>query len=91
MEELETLDKIFKPQRIALVGVTPNPKSVGGKILSNLITGGYLQDWLFLKSDWNWRLEPDHGGDLRVVADIGTHWMDLVTYYYRVENYRCNG
>ncbi|NPV83317.1 MAG: bifunctional acetate--CoA ligase family protein/GNAT family N-acetyltransferase [Candidatus Aminicenantes bacterium] len=41
MEELETLDKIFKPQRIALVGVTPNPKSVGGKILSNLITGGY--------------------------------------------------
>lgn len=41
MEEMETLDKIFKPQRIALVGVTPNPKSVGGKILSNLITGGY--------------------------------------------------
>ena len=45
-----------------------------------LITGGYLQDWLFLKSDWNWRLEPEQGGDLRVVADIGTHWMDLVTY-----------
>lgn len=41
MEEIETLDKIFKPQRIALVGVTPNPKSVGGKILSNLITCGY--------------------------------------------------
>lgn len=41
MKELETLDKIFKPQRIALVGVTPNPRSVGGKILSNLITGGY--------------------------------------------------
>jgi predicted dehydrogenase len=45
-----------------------------------LITGGYLQDWLFLKSDWNWRLEPEQGGDMRVVADIGTHWMDLVTY-----------
>ena len=44
------------------------------------ITGGYLQDWLFLKTDWNWRLEPEQGGDLRVVADIGTHWMDLVTY-----------
>ncbi|HOE14657.1 MAG TPA: GNAT family N-acetyltransferase [Candidatus Saccharicenans sp.] len=41
MEEIETLDKIFKPQRIALVGVSPNPKSVSGKILSNLITGGY--------------------------------------------------
>ncbi len=45
-----------------------------------LIHGAYLQDWLFYKSDWNWRLENEQGGDLRVVADIGTHWMDLVTY-----------
>jgi predicted dehydrogenase len=45
-----------------------------------LIHGAYLQDWLFNKSDWNWRLETEQGGDLRVVADIGTHWMDLVTY-----------
>jgi predicted dehydrogenase len=45
-----------------------------------LVHGAYLQDWLFLKSDWNWRLEPEQGGKLRVVADIGTHWMDLVTY-----------
>jgi predicted dehydrogenase len=45
-----------------------------------LIHGAYLQDWLFLKTDWNWRLEPDQGGTLRVVADIGTHWMDMVTY-----------
>jgi predicted dehydrogenase len=45
-----------------------------------LIHGAYLQDWLFLKTDWNWRLEPRQGGSLRVVADIGTHWMDLVTY-----------
>jgi len=45
-----------------------------------LIHGAYLQDWLFLKTDWNWRLEPEQGGNLRVVADIGTHWMDMVTY-----------
>jgi predicted dehydrogenase len=45
-----------------------------------LIHGAYLQDWLFLKTDWNWRLEPEQGGKLRVVADIGTHWMDLVAY-----------
>ena len=38
---VQTLDKIFKPQRIALVGVTPNPKSVGGKILINLVGGGF--------------------------------------------------
>ncbi len=45
-----------------------------------LVHGGYLQDWLFLKTDWNWRLETKQGGDLRVVADIGTHFLDLVTY-----------
>jgi predicted dehydrogenase len=33
-----------------------------------------------LKTDWNWRLEPEQGGDLRAVADIGTHWMDMITY-----------
>jgi predicted dehydrogenase len=45
-----------------------------------LFVGGYLQDWLFERTDWNWRLQPEIGGKLRVVADIGTHWMDLVTY-----------
>jgi predicted dehydrogenase len=25
-------------------------------------------------------LEPELGGDLRAVADIGSHWMDLVTF-----------
>lgn len=45
-----------------------------------IIQGSYLQDWLLLDTDWNWRLEPDLGGDLRAVADIGSHWMDLVTF-----------
>ena len=45
-----------------------------------LIHGGYLQDWLCLSTDWNWRLEPEQGGELRVVADIGTHWLDMVTW-----------
>ncbi|MGZ5498543.1 MAG: bifunctional acetate--CoA ligase family protein/GNAT family N-acetyltransferase [Candidatus Aminicenantales bacterium] len=36
-----TLDKIFKPQRIAVIGVSPNPKSVSGRILANLIGGGF--------------------------------------------------
>jgi acetyltransferase len=35
------LDKIFKPKRIALIGVTPNPQSVGGKVLSNLVGSGF--------------------------------------------------
>jgi predicted dehydrogenase len=45
-----------------------------------MIHGAYLQDWLYYQTDWNWRLEPELGGDLRVVADIGTHWMDLITH-----------
>src|ERR687883_589930 len=42
--------------------------------------GGYLQDWLLLPTDWNWRLEPEQGGELRAVADIGSHWLDLVQF-----------
>ena len=41
------------------------------------ITGSYLQDWLLLETDWNWRLVPEEGGELRAVADIGSHWLDL--------------
>ncbi len=35
------LDRFFDPQRIALIGVTSNPKSVGGRILANLVGGGF--------------------------------------------------
>ncbi|MBL8967333.1 MAG: Gfo/Idh/MocA family oxidoreductase [Spirochaetaceae bacterium] len=45
-----------------------------------LVHGAYLQDWLLLDTDWNWRLEPAAGGELRAVADIGTHWLDMVAY-----------
>jgi predicted dehydrogenase len=44
------------------------------------VHGGYLQDWLQLPTDWNWRLEPEKGGTLRAVADIGSHWLDLVQF-----------
>jgi predicted dehydrogenase len=45
-----------------------------------LIHGQYLQDWLFYPTDWNWRLDPMLGGKMRAVADIGTHWFDMVTW-----------
>ena len=44
------------------------------------VTGHYFQDWLLLETDWNWRLEPDKGGPLRAVGDIGSHWLDLATF-----------
>lgn len=44
------------------------------------ISGSYLQDWLFLDTDYSWRLESKISGPTRAVGDIGTHWMDLITY-----------
>jgi predicted dehydrogenase len=45
-----------------------------------LISGHYLQDWLLLDTDWNWRLDASRQGTLRAVADIGSHWLDLVQF-----------
>ncbi len=42
------------------------------------ITGSYVQDWLLWPTDYNWRVLCEEGGDLRAIADIGTHWLDLV-------------
>lgn len=45
-----------------------------------ILQGSYLQDWLLFPTDWNWRLEPGLGGSLRAVGDIGSHWLDLLTF-----------
>ncbi len=42
--------------------------------------GSYVQDWLLFDTDWNWRVESKEGGKLRVVGDIGSHWMDLLGF-----------
>jgi predicted dehydrogenase len=47
-----------------------------GEIYS--VSGSYVQDWLLYDTDYNWRVLAEEGGELRAVADIGTHWMDLV-------------
>ncbi len=39
--DIHNLDGIFKPKRIAVIGVTRNPKSVGGTVLRNLIGAGF--------------------------------------------------
>jgi predicted dehydrogenase len=44
------------------------------------VHGRYLQDWLLKPTDWNWRLEPERGGELRAIGDIGSHWLDLVQF-----------
>lgn len=57
---------------------TMREKGELGEIYS--IMGSYLQDWLFLQTDYNWRLEPDKSGDSRAIADIGSHLLDLTEY-----------
>ncbi|MET0831931.1 MAG: Gfo/Idh/MocA family oxidoreductase [Acidimicrobiia bacterium] len=53
----------------------------GGEIgAPRFVSGAYLQDWLLLPTDWNWRLEPQRAGELRAVADIGSHWLDLARF-----------
>jgi predicted dehydrogenase len=49
-----------------------------GRVLS--VTGSYVQDWLLYADDFNWRVEADGHTNLRAVADIGTHWMDLAQF-----------
>ena len=38
---IHKLNNIFNPKRIALIGVTTNPNSVSGKVLINLVSGGF--------------------------------------------------
>jgi predicted dehydrogenase len=54
-----------------------------GRIFS--VHGSYQQDWLFHDTDYNWRVLTDQGGESRAVADIGTHWIDLVTWITGLE------
>ncbi|MCI0682514.1 MAG: Gfo/Idh/MocA family oxidoreductase [Gemmataceae bacterium] len=42
------------------------------------VAGSYVQDWLLYDTDFNWRVLASEGGALRTVADIGTHWLDLI-------------
>ena len=43
-----------------------------------MVYGRYCQDWLAKATDYNWRVEAAHSGKSRVVADIGSHWMQMV-------------
>jgi predicted dehydrogenase len=49
------------------------------------VTGSYVQDWLLHETDYNWRVLSEQGGELRAVADIGTHWLDLVSWLTGLE------
>jgi len=49
-----------------------------GEVL--IVQGTYSQDWLLYDTDWNWRLDSKENGKLRVMGDIGSHWMDMIQH-----------
>lgn len=44
------------------------------------VQGTYSQDWLYYDTDWNWRLDPAANGKSRAMADIGSHWCDMIEH-----------
>jgi predicted dehydrogenase len=42
--------------------------------------GHFLQDWLFYDTDYSWRLDASVAGGVNVIADLGSHWCDLVQF-----------
>jgi predicted dehydrogenase len=42
--------------------------------------GHFLQDWLFYDTDYSWRLDPAFAGEANVIADLGSHWCDLIQF-----------
>ena len=45
-----------------------------------VVQGTYSQDWLLYDTDWNWRIVSKDNGPLRVMGDIGSHWMDMIQH-----------
>ena len=63
---------------LPLVAELASRVGAGDLGLVHLARGAFLQDWLLLGSDDNWRLDTSRGGVSRTAADIGVHWIDLV-------------
>lgn len=49
-----------------------------GRLFS--VYGSYLQDWMQLETDYNWRVDAAVGGASRAVGDIGSHWCDTLQF-----------
>lgn len=49
------------------------------------ITGSVTQDWLLYNTDYNWRVLREEQGESRALADIGSHWLDLIHFISGLE------
>ncbi|MEC5320444.1 Gfo/Idh/MocA family oxidoreductase [Brenneria populi subsp. brevivirga] len=70
----------FVYRQFAMVQQTASMLRQGelGRIFS--AHGGYLQDWMLLETDYNWRVDAAQGGASRAIADIGSHWCDTLQF-----------
>jgi predicted dehydrogenase len=93
MDSKESADLVRMAEKSGLVNVIchnlryyPLVKQAREMVQANhlgsirLIHGGYLQDWLLYDADYNWRVESRLGGKSRAVADIGSHWLDMIEH-----------
>lgn len=91
-QEAESLLEVHRahPESVAAVNfnyrMNPMVQEMRARVASgevgkiNGVHGCYLQDWLLYDLDYSWRLEPEIAGPSCCVADIGSHWMDLVEH-----------
>lgn len=70
----------FVYRQFAMVQQAASMRRAGsvGRIFS--AHGSYLQDWMLLETDYNWRVDAKQGGASRTVADIGSHWCDTIQF-----------
>ena len=54
------------------------------------VNGSYMQDWLLKPDDYNWRLLAGESGRLRAAGDIGTHWLDAISFILGAASSRCS-
>lgn len=45
-----------------------------------MVTGSYVQDWMMMEDDYDWRLDLALGGKSRALSDIGSHLFDICQY-----------
>lgn len=45
-----------------------------------MVTASYVQDWMMMQDDYDWRLDPKVGGASRAIADIGSHLFDTTQF-----------
>jgi predicted dehydrogenase len=49
-----------------------------GEVLA--VQGTYSQDFLLYDTDWKWMVLAKNGGPLCTMANVGSHWMDMIQH-----------